>query len=100
MVLQRTYHALHRQARRNLSDQDVHFVMQHGRWFRSAGVLHIFLGRRDIPNDRTIHKRFGRLEGTTLVVSEEGDSPVLVTAYRNRRGLKRIRSKDKYDRFE
>lgn len=93
-----TDHAMHRQAQRNLSDRDIAFVMQYGRWIHCAGVVHVFLGQRDIPNDRDIQQQFGRLEGTTLVLNETRDSLVLITAYRNRRGYKQIRSKTKYDR--
>src|SRR5207244_3542173 len=90
-----TYHAAKRQAQRNLSDTDVQFVLEHGRHIYSAGALHIFLGRRDIPTDKATYRRFAHLEGTVLVVSETPAGAVLLTAYRNRRGLKDIRTKPK-----
>ena len=93
-----TGHASSRQARRNLSDQDIRFVFEHGRRVRCAGALHIFLGRRDIPADRTISRRYGDLEGTTLMLDDTQGEAVLITAYRNRRALKQIRAEAKYDR--
>ncbi len=60
-------------------------------------VLHVFLGRRDIPADKTIHSRFAHLEGTMLMMDDTQGEVVLITAYRNRRGLRRLRAKAKYD---
>ncbi|NJO07867.1 MAG: DUF4258 domain-containing protein, partial [Chloroflexaceae bacterium] len=86
-------HAMYRQAQRNLSDRDVQFVLDYGRTFYCAGAKHVFLGRRDIPRDPDVRRQYARLEGTTLVVSENDGVTVLITAYRNRRGQKHIRSK-------
>ena len=97
-MLYYTHHATSRQARRNLSDDDVQFVLAFGQHHYCAGALHIFLGRRDIPSDKATYQRFAHLEGTTLVINATEDAPVLITTYRNRRGLKRIRTKTKYDR--
>ncbi|NJL34755.1 MAG: DUF4258 domain-containing protein [Chloroflexaceae bacterium] len=98
-MLQPTDHSIHRQSRRNLSDADVQFVFQHGRCVRRAGVMHIFLGRRDIPGDKETQRQFGHLEGTTLVLDRMADTLILITAYRNRRGFKHIRTKAKYERY-
>lgn len=91
-------HALHRQARRNLSDADVRFVLEHGQRIYCAGAMHIFLGRRDIPRERDIYQRYAHLEGTVLVLNIDCSRPVLMTAYRNRQALKTIRAKAHYDR--
>jgi hypothetical protein len=100
-TLLQTGHAVHRQAQRNLSDRDVQFVLEYGRRIYCAGVLHIFLAQRDIPSDKWIQRRYGRLEGTTLVMdTTDEDELVLITAYRNRRALKNIRSKAKYDKYQ
>src|SRR5262249_32409390 len=93
-----TIHATGRQAQRNLSDVDIAFVFAYGRRVRAAGALHIFLGRRDIPKASDVARRFAHLEGTVLVMDDTADVPVLITAYRNRHGLKAIRTKAKYDR--
>lgn len=92
-----TFHALSRQARRNLSNDDIGFVVAHGQYIHCAGALHIFLGQRDIPLHKEVSRRFGRLEGTVLVIDVHGEQPTLLTVYRNRNGLKRIRAKHKYN---
>lgn len=89
-------HAIHRQARRNLSQADIEFVLDYGQQRHCAGALHIFLGRRDIPADKETQRRFGQLEGTVLVIAETAHGMLLITAYRNREALKRIRSKVRY----
>ncbi len=94
-----SHHARSRQAQRNLSDHDVRFVLEHGRRLRCAGVLHVFLGRRDIPTDKSLYRRFAHLEGTTLILDDTHPEIFLITAYRNRQGFKQIRRKSKYDRF-
>lgn len=91
-------HARLRQAQRNLKDDEVAFIMRHGRRIRSGGVLHIFLGRRNIPADRETFQKYHHLEGATLVISDASETPVLITVYRNRRALRDIRRKQKYDR--
>jgi hypothetical protein len=93
-----TFHAINRKARRNLSDEDIQFVYEHGHHVRCAGVLHVFLARRDIPREKCISTRFAHLEGTTLVLDDTNGRLVLLTAYRNRNGFKDIRTKTKYER--
>lgn len=93
-----TAHGRSRCTQRNLSDADVQFVMDYGRHTWCAGALHVFLGRRDMPASKTVARRFGHLEGTVLVFTRATDEPMLITAYRNRRAFKAIRSKATYDR--
>mgnify|MGYP005837721161 CR=1 FL=1 len=93
-----THHARHRGAQRNLSADDIAFVLQHGRRIWSGGAEHVFLARRDLPPERDLRRQFERLEGTVLVVDNVHDGTVLITAYRNRRALKHIRCKTKYAR--
>jgi hypothetical protein len=97
-MLRCTDHAHRRQAQRNLSYQDVLFVFQNGQRFRSTGVLHVFLGRRDIPPDKATYQRFSQLEGTVLVLDDTRDEITLITAYRNRRASRKMKYKAKYGR--
>ena len=84
-------HALTRMAQRNLSAEDVEYVIQFGCPVRSGGALHYFLRQEDIPYaDR---KSVQRLEGTTVLM-DRGEQ-YIITVYRNRRGLKEIRQKTK-----
>ena len=93
-----TAHARRRQAQRNISDEDLQFVLMYGRRHRCAGVTHVFLARRDIPGEKATYQRFARLEGTTLLVDSVPDETIVITVYRNRRASRRIRNKAKYDR--
>ncbi len=97
-AMHHTKHAVVRRAQRNLTEQDIEFVFEYGRFIRCAGALHVFLCRRDIPSEKELYQRYARLEGTTLVVNDTGRVPVLITTYRNRRAYKGIRSKAKYRR--
>ena len=93
-MVHNTVHAQLRQSQRNVSGEDVDFVMTYGRRIRSGGALHIFLGRKDIPRDEA--RIVSHLEGTVLVMDDSTAEPVLITVYRNRRALKSIRCKRKY----
>ncbi|MEN9937396.1 MAG: hypothetical protein RLZZ387_3975 [Chloroflexota bacterium] len=97
LTIRLTHHARTRQAQRNVSDEDMAFVLEYGRGIRSGGVLHVFLGRRDMPRDLERYRRYAHLEGVVLVVNDTGDAPVLLTVYRNRAGLKDIRCKARYE---
>lgn len=97
-MIRNTYHAQVRQAQRNVSAADVDFILEYGRRIYSGGVLHVFLGRKDIPGD--VVRAVGHLEGTVLVMDDTYDEPVLITVYRNRKALKTIRSKQKYLRTQ
>ncbi len=97
-TVQCSKHARLRQAQRNLSDKDVAFVLQNGRRSYHAGVLCVFLGWRDIPSEKFVYQRFSHLEGTMLkLVASRSGEMILVTAYRNRRAGRRMRSRAKYD---
>lgn len=86
-------HAVTRMAQRNLSAEDVEYVLRYGCRVRSGGALHYFLRHDDIPSgDR---KRAQRLEGTTVLMDRNGQC--IITVYRNRRGLKEIRQKVKWE---
>jgi hypothetical protein len=84
-----TDHAIERMAQRNLTISDVQFTMKHGQRVYRTGVVFIFLGRRDMPDDKI--KQFGRLEGTTVLLNPK--TREVVTVYRNRNGLRKIKRK-------
>jgi hypothetical protein len=93
-----SHHAQHRQARRNISVDDIHFVLANGQRLYCAGAMHVFLGRRDLPGERHTYQRYARLEGTVLVLRDRGSHLVLITVYRDRQGLRAIKAKAPYDR--
>lgn len=88
-----TQHARRRSARRNVAPDAVDYVLAHGRMLQRTGVMFFFLGRRDIPSCDRCASWASRLEGTIVIVAENGD---VVTVYRNRQGLRQIARKMKY----
>ncbi len=91
-------HAKKRMAQRNLSLQDVHFVIKHGQELHRAGAVFFFLRKRDIPEKLQVDSTYTRLEGTVVVVSRH--TPLITTVYRNRKhGLGHIKRKIGWDRY-
>lgn len=89
-------HAKLRLAQRNLSIEDVEYVLAHGQAHQAASATIVHLGRRDIPFDHQRLSRLRRLEGTVLVL-QGTHREHLVTVYRNRRrGSRDIKRKAKY----
>lgn len=86
-------HARLRLAQRRLSAKEVEYVLEHGYPLRRTGVEFCVLRSRDIPP--TDHRVAGHLEGTVVLIADDG---VAITVYRNRRALAEIRRKAKYRR--
>lgn len=91
-----TPHANKRLSQRNLSLDDIQFVLSHGQRIFASRALHIFLGRCDIPTDGGLLRRYARLEGTVLVLASYPHCLILLTAYRNPRALKSIRCRARH----
>ena len=91
-----TDHAVQRMARRNLRESDVYYVYEHGTCFVRAGALHIFLGKKDVPEKDLNNSRLARLIGTTVLIDSH-DAMTVKTVYRNRESIKKDRRKAKYD---
>ncbi|MCA9963027.1 MAG: DUF4258 domain-containing protein [Anaerolineales bacterium] len=90
-------HAKLRMAQRNVSKNNIEFVLENGQWFHRGGAIFVFLGSRDIQKSREFEKKFERLEGTVVVLSRDGSH--IITVYRNRQqGLRKIKQKDCYGR--
>jgi hypothetical protein len=86
-----TQHAQLRMSQRNVSREDVLFVLQHGMVEHRAGAALYFMGKRRIPSG-IAHAE--RLEGIAVLC--RGNQ--VITVYRNRkRALKDHRRKPKYD---
>ena len=94
-----TAHAVLRMAQRHVSSDEVQYVMLHGTKYHSAGVLHCYLRRKDIPECDLRFSQFSRLEGTTILLDPDSGKTV-ITVYRNRskNALKAIRRKAKYQK--
>ena len=87
-------HASLRMPQRNLSANDVEYVLINGSRIRKAGVTHYFLGKKDIPKVDRSNDEITRLEGSIILI----DSQSIVTVYRDKDGCKDIRKKAKYNR--
>lgn len=88
-----TWHARRRGARRNVAPDAVDYVLAHGRMIQRTGVRFFFLGWRDIPPCDRRASWASRLEGSIVIVASDG---AVITIYRNRRGLRTIARKMKY----
>ncbi len=92
-----TVHAEARCAQRNLSYEEVQYVIRHGRQVQNAGTCEFFLGRNDIPPGDRARQRIAQLEGTVVLMDIQ--TGLVLTVYRNRKnGLKNHRRKAKYNR--
>jgi hypothetical protein len=92
-----TEHAVQRMNQRRLSIDDIIYVLRYGQTIYRAGIAHFFLGRRNIPpQDRSISK-ISHLIGTTILIESKNLTEV-ITVYRNRDAIKKIRTKEKFNR--
>ena len=90
-----TAHAKLRLAQRNLSIDEINYVLLYGQAWHKAGAVINYLRRKDIPKADRADQRRKRLIGTTVVMVES--KPTVLTAYRNpRSGLRRIKRKPNY----
>jgi hypothetical protein len=93
-----TRHGTLRMAQRHLSPDEVQYVISHGVKYWSAGVLHRYLRKKDIPESDRRYSKYSRLEGTAVLLDSHSGE-VIITVYRNRGkdALKAIRRKSKYN---
>lgn len=90
-----TAHAVTRAAQRNLSPEDIDYVLEHGKKIRRGGACFFYLGEKDIKPEDQGEDDIARLEGTILVLDPKMQA--ILTVYRNReKGLKEIRKKQPY----
>lgn len=90
-----TNHAIKRMAQRNVSENQVSFILKHGYAVHRAGAVLVSLRDKDIPKKLRADNQFARLAGTTVVLSRE--EPIILTVWRNRdKGLQHIRQKPRF----
>ena len=87
-------HAKTRSAQRNLQEDEIEFIVQHGKRVRRTGVIFCQLRQRDLPTDLAASHRYRRLVGSTVVLSSCGRS--VLTLYRDERAFHRDSRKRKY----
>lgn len=94
-TLRFTVHSHRRMSQRGLSPSDVEYVVRNGTRYHKAGVIHCFLRKKDIPAGDRRDDALRRLEGTTVLLDPLKGEEV-ITTYRNRHALSKIRAKPKY----
>lgn len=88
-------HARTRAAQRNLSEEDINFIIKHGKAVRRTGAVFYQLRAKNIPDDLPGNHPYRRLVGSTVLMCACGET--VVTAYRNGDAFKRDRRKAKYN---
>lgn len=94
MVLSFSEHALLRMRQRNVTEEDVRFIVQYGRHIHRAGAIFCQMLQCNMPDYVEPNSAQGRLAGTTVVLCRCGR--MVSTVYRNPQAFKRDRSKSKY----
>ena len=80
---------------RHFREDEIAYVRRHGQILHRTGICFYFLGARDVPLADRRHAWVERLIGTTLLIEDDE----LITIYKNRRALRYIKRKLKYDRY-
>lgn len=84
-------HALQRAGQRRINVEDLTFVLKYGTEIHRTGVIFIFLRHRDIPDQLRHDSNLRKLEGTTVIISSDGEK--VITVYRNRDAIRVIKRK-------
>lgn len=96
MEFQLSDHAARRAAQRNLSPDEIDFLLQHGKHLHNTGVIFCQLRAKDVPNDLPGNHRYRRLVGSTLVLCRCGY--FVVTLYREAKAFHGDSCKTRYNR--
>lgn len=87
-------HALHRSAQRNITAEDIAFIVKSGHQLRRTGTIFCQLRRKDVPSGTPGNHRYWQLVGTTVVLCRCGQ--YVITVYREGRAFHRDACKRKY----
>jgi hypothetical protein len=91
-------HAVLRMAQRNISIEDLLYVLKHGERVHRTGVTMYILRKRDILQKDRRRSEITRLEGTAVLTGFSQDGKVeVITIYRNKGSFRTFRGKKKYD---
>lgn len=83
-------HCRERMAQRNVSEEDVRYIVSRGAWEYRTGVLCFTLPRRSIPEEERSLR--SSLESLVILVHDG----YVITVYRNKRPMRHVRRKAKY----
>ena len=89
-------HAQYRSAQRNLSNEDILFILTYGEREHRAGVIFCQLHRKNIPTETPGNHRHRQLVGTTVVLCRCDN--YVVTLYREGKAFHRDSRKARFNR--
>jgi hypothetical protein len=87
-------HAQIRCSQRNVTPDEMLYIMQHGTLEYRTGIRYYFLRWRDVPSEDRADQRIAQLVGTSVLTNSEG--AVIITVRRNGDAWKKDRRKSKY----
>ncbi|NDJ55288.1 MAG: DUF4258 domain-containing protein [Chloroflexi bacterium] len=87
-------HALQRCAERNVSEDEILYIIANGHTFHNAGAVFAELRKDSVPEEDHRDQRIAQLIGTTVVLNTTCST--VITVYRNRCAGKKNRRKAKY----
>ena len=87
-------HAARRAVQRNLSEDEIDFLLEHGQLVHNTGVIFCRLRHKDIPSELPRNSRYRRLVGSTAILCRCGY--YVVTVYREQQAFKMDDSKTAY----
>jgi hypothetical protein len=91
--LEITGHATQRMAQRRFNKENIEFVICYGEVLYRTGAIFYFLTEANIPaNERKDEKKLGMV-GMTVLCSSDGQT--IITVYKNQKGLRKIKKKEK-----
>lgn len=89
--LRLSQHAKKRMAQRNLTLAEVLTVLKYGKYYFQNNGIEVFFGKNQIPSQLQSHARLNQLNGTTVILSETSQDPMvdytIITVIRNRQGM-------------
>lgn len=94
MTLELSDHAAERSAQRNVSGEEIRFIVKHGKRVHRTGVIYCQMLKKRMPDLPASHP-YWRLVGTTVLLSNDDE---VITVYRGENAFKADRRKAKYDR--
>lgn len=95
MTLKLSDHAFERSIDRNVSLEEIDFIVEYGYRERRTGAIFCQLRSKNMPKCKMTNRRYGRLVGTTVVLCGCGQH--VITLYRGEKAFKQDRRKAKYD---
>lgn len=90
-----SHHASQRSAQRNVSYDEILFIMENSERVHRAGVVFCQLRKKDLPRDIPPNHPYRRLSGTTVVMCK--CCHYVITLYRNSDAFFKDRQKRRYD---